>query len=127
MVGIQTTDNKLSVYGCNSDAENISEREFVEILVNDAEMLNDDSLSESLSRTAYDENTLRMLELKIPEEVLKQKEELNQCKKFKDERAKSSPDSKLSKLKDMNLDDKSVTSNQEIRNADEKDAEKASK
>lgn len=127
MVGIQTIDNKLSVYGCNSDIEDIDEKTFVEILVNDAEALNDASISESMSRTAYDENTVRMLELKLPEEVVKQKEELNSCKKFKDEAVKNSSDSKLSKLKTMKLDDKSVTNKQEIRNNDNKDAEKASK
>lgn len=71
------------------------------------------NLGESFSKVAYDQSTLEMLELKLPEEVIKQKEELNQCKEFKDEKVNQKPDAKLKELKSLNLDDKSVTGEQE--------------
>lgn len=71
-------------------------------------------IRENFSKTAYDANTLLMLQLRIPEEVAKQKEELTQCKEFEDERVKQEPEKKLKDADSMKLADKSVTGKQEV-------------
>ena len=74
-----------------------------------------EGLKESFSKTAYDLNTMNMLQLKIPEEVVKQKEEMAACKEFKDERVDATPDSKLKDMKSMELADESVTGKQTVK------------
>ena len=112
LAGIQKVDGSLSVYGGGVDSENISEEEFISMMTDKYYL--EESVNEGFSKSAYDANTAAMLELKLPEEVAKQKEELNQCKEFEDERVKQTPDKKLKDLKDMELDDESVTGKQEV-------------
>lgn len=112
MIGVETTDGKYAVYGARQDEEDITFEHMAEVLVSEASSLGD--IKESFSKTAYDANTLAMLELKVPEEVLNQKEELNTCKEFKDERVKSQPIKKVKDIKAMKLDDKSVTDAQKV-------------
>ena len=112
MIGVETTDGKYAVYGARKDEEDITFEHMAEVLVSEASSFG--SIEESFSKTAYDANTLAMLQLKVPEEVLKQKEELNTCKEFKDERVKSQPIKKIKDIKAMKLDDNSVTDVQKV-------------
>ena len=112
MVGVETTDGKYALYGAMQDEEDVTFEHMARVLVSEASSLG--SIEESFSKTAYDANTLAMLQLKVPEEVLKQKEELNTCKEFKDERVKSQPIKKIKDIKAMKLDDNSVTDVQKV-------------